>query len=192
MAALVSTTTNITLAAMTGFVGIYGTNAIAGHGAGARLEFLLKFLSYGIGGPAAIVIGTNIGAGKRDRALKVSWIAVIVAGFACETIGICAAVWPAAWLEIFSTDPEVVVVGTSYPRTVGPFFGLFGVGYALYCAGQRTGRMEWPVAGAVVRTVIAALAGALAGRDSATVCTGYSSRQAPAWRRLRCSVCPDC
>jgi putative MATE family efflux protein len=164
MAALVSATTNITLAAMTGFVGVYGTNAIAGYGAGARLEFLLTAVSYGIGGPAAIVIGTNIGAGKRDRALKASWIAVIVAGFACETVGVCAAVWPTAWLEIFSTDPEVVAVGTSYLRTVGPFFGLFGVGYALYCAGQGTGRMEWPVAGAVVRTAIAILVGALAAR----------------------------
>jgi Na+-driven multidrug efflux pump len=164
MAALVSATTNITLAATTGFVGTYGTNAIAGYGAGARLEFLLTAVSYGISGPAAIVIGTNIGAGKRDRALKASWIAVIIAGLACEAVGVCAAVWPTTWLRIFSTDPEVVAIGSSYLRTVAPFFGFFGVGYALYCAGQGTGRMEWPVAGAIVRTAIAVLAGGIAAR----------------------------
>jgi len=40
----------------------------------------------------------------------------------------------------------------------------FGVGYALYCAGQGTARMEWPVAGAIVRTAVAIAGGALAAQ----------------------------
>jgi hypothetical protein len=39
---------------------------------------------------------------------------------------------------------------------------FFGVGYAMYCAGQGMARMGWPVAGALVRTVIAVAGGALA------------------------------
>jgi len=36
----------------------------------------------------------------------------------------------------------VLQVGAEYLRRVGPFFGFFGLGYALYCVGQATRRME--------------------------------------------------
>jgi Na+-driven multidrug efflux pump len=162
MAALVSSTTNLTLGAMTGFVASHGTAAVAGYGAGARLEFLLTYLSYGIGGPGTIVIGTNIGAGQRSRALRASWIAVLGAALLCEAVGVCGALWPEAWLRLFTTDRNALAVGSQYLRTVGPFFGFFGVGYAMYCIGQGMARMGWPVAGALVRTVIAVAGGALA------------------------------
>ena len=55
------------------------------------------------------------------------------------------------WLGAFSSDPSVIAVGSVYLHTVGPFFGLFGMGYGLYCAGQGTGRMGWPATGALVR-----------------------------------------
>jgi len=160
MSALVSASTNLTLAILTSFVAGYGAAAVAGYGAGARLEFIIVSLSYGIGGPAGILIGTNIGAGNYRRALRIAWIGVLVAGFAAETIGLAAAIWPTMWLGIFSSDPEVLSTGSAYLRTVGPFFGFFGIGYALYCAGQGTGRMGWPVAGALIRAVVA-IAGSL-------------------------------
>jgi Na+-driven multidrug efflux pump len=69
----------------------------------------------------------------------------------------------------FSDDPAVLAIGTTYLRTVGPFFGFFGIGYALYCAGQGTGRMGWPVAGAVTRAAIAVVGGAAAIRLGASL-----------------------
>ena len=63
-----------------------------------------------------------------------------------------------------SRDVSALAIGADYLRITGPFFGLFGLGYALYCAGQGTGRMEWPVAGAIVRAVIA-IGGGLLGRE---------------------------
>lgn len=164
MSGLVSATTNITLAIITGFVGTYGVEALAGYGAASRLEFMLVPLSYGIGGPAGILIGTNIGAGDTGRALRAAWMGTSIAVLTAETIGLLAACWPMVWLGAFSRDPAVLATGSAYLRTVGPFFGFFGMGYALYCAGQGTGRMAWPAAGAVVRAGIAILGGALALR----------------------------
>ena len=46
MSTLVSASTNITLAIITGFVGSHGVAALAGYGAGSRLEFMLVSLSY--------------------------------------------------------------------------------------------------------------------------------------------------
>jgi putative MATE family efflux protein len=161
LSAIVSSTTNLTIAIVTGFVGSAGVEALAGYGAGARLEFILVPLSYGIGGPAGIMIGTNVGAGQPARALRVAWATVLMAGLVTETIGLAASAWPNAWIGAFSDDPRVLATGATYLRTVGPMFGFFGVGYALYCAGQGTGRMEWPVAGACLRAALAVLGGAL-------------------------------
>ena len=154
MSTVVSSTTNISIAILTGYVGLHGVAAVAGYGAGARLEFLLVPHTYGIGGPASILIGTSIGAGNSERALRTAWIATGFAILTAEAIGLASAAWPLVWLGAFSNDPIVLATGADYLRTTGPFFGFFGLGYVLYCVGQGTGRMEWPVAGAIVRAAI--------------------------------------
>ena len=169
MSAIVSSTTNLTIAIITGYVGLAGASALAGYGAGARLEFILVPFCYGIGGPAGIMIGTNLGAGQADRALRTAWLASLLVAFGAEVIGVLAAVWPSAWIRAFSDDPAVVEIGVSYLRTVGPFFGLFGLGYALYCIGQGTGRMGWPVLGACMRAAAAVAGGAIVLRTSMNV-----------------------
>src|SRR5882672_8385244 len=148
MSAVVSATTNLTLAIVTGYVAMGGVEALAGYGAGSRLEFLLVPLAYGIGGPVGIVISANLGAGQIERAVKASWIGVLM-----------AAAFPQAWIGIFSQDPSVLQVGAEYLHRVGPFFGFFGIGYALYCVGQATRRMEASVLAALLRAAIAVLGG---------------------------------
>ena len=162
MSALISGTTSGTIVILTGFVGAYGVAAVAGYATGARLEFLLPSLSYGIGGPVGILVGTNIGAGNIRRAVQAAWIGVAFAAIAAEAIGLVVTVWPALWLGAFSDDPTVLAVGTTYLRTVGPFFGFFGAGFALYMAGQGTGRLEWPASGALARAAIGVAGGLLA------------------------------
>jgi Na+-driven multidrug efflux pump len=160
LSAVASVTTNLTIGVVTAYVGTTGVAALAGYGAGARLEFILVPFTYGLAGPAGILIGTNIGAGQTGRALQAAWTAALMAGFATEAIGLSAAFWPAAWIGLFSDEPAVLAIGITYLRTVGPFFGFFGVGFALYCAAQGTGRMGWSVAGALTRTATTVLGGA--------------------------------
>jgi len=159
MSAVVSATTNLTLAIVTAYVAMGGVEALAGYGAGSRLEFLLVPLAYGIGGPVGIVISANVGAGQIERAVSASWIGVLMAGALTELIGLTAAAFPQAWIGIFSQDPSVLKVGADYLHRVGPFFGFFGIGYALYCVGQATRRMEASVLAALLRAAIAVLGG---------------------------------
>ena len=159
MSAVVSASTNLTLAIVTAYVGIGGVEALAGYGAGSRLEFLLVPLAYGIGGPVGIVISANLGAGQIERAAKASWIGVLMACAVTELIGLAAAAFPQQWVRIFSQDPSVLKVGAEYLHRVGPFFGFFGLGYVLYCVGQATRRMEASVLAALLRAVIAVLGG---------------------------------
>jgi putative MATE family efflux protein len=136
VAALVTVATNVTIAISTGFVGQFGAAAIAGYGVGSRLEYLLVPLVFGFGGPLVALVGTNLGAGQRERALRAAWIGAGIAAALTEAIGLCAAAFPHAWLTLFDTDPLMLEAGASYLRTVGPFYGLFGLGMALYFASQ--------------------------------------------------------
>jgi len=162
LSTLVSASTNITIAITTGFVGQHGAAAVAGYGAGARLEFFLVPLAFGIGGPIAILVSTNIGASQPKRALTAAWLGVGIAAGITELIGLAAAMWPQIWIGAFTHDPVAITTGCQYLRQAGPFFGFFGAGFALYCAAQGTGRMELPLLGAFVRSTLAIGGGLLA------------------------------
>ncbi len=162
VAALVTVTTNVTIAIVTGLVGRLGPAAIAGYGTGARLEYLLVPLVFGLGGPLVAMVGTNIGAGQRERALRAAWTGAAIAAALAETIGLAAALAPRAWLGLFDTDPAMLDAGSRYLHAVGPFYGLFGLGMALYFASLGAGRLLWPLLANVARFAIAAVGGWLA------------------------------
>jgi len=156
VSSLVSITTNVSIATATGLTGAYGPAAVAGFGTGARLEYLLVPLVFGLGAPLAAMVGTSIGAGRRDRALKVAWTGATIAGALTEAVGLTAAFFPQAWLSLFGDDAVMNAVGSHYLRIVGPFYGFFGLGLALYFASQGAGRLGWPLLAAVLRVAIAA------------------------------------
>ena len=164
VAALVTVATNLTIMIGTAFVGEFGPAAIAGYGTGARLEYLLVPLVFGLGAPLVAIVGTSIGAEQRERALRTAWIGAAMAFVLTEAIGLCAAAFPTAWLSLFDTDPQMLEAGATYLRTVGPFYGMFGLALSLYFASQGAGRLLWPLLGTVVRLAIAALGGWLALR----------------------------
>src|SRR5438105_12177221 len=74
MAALVTVSTNLTIMIGTSLVGAFGPAAIPGYGTGARLEYLLVPLVFGLGAPLVAMVRTAIGAGERARALRPAWI----------------------------------------------------------------------------------------------------------------------
>jgi Na+-driven multidrug efflux pump len=169
VAALITVQTNLTIVIATGLVGRFGSAAIAGYGTGSRLEYLLVPLVFGLGGPLVAMVGTNIGAGQRERALRAAWIGAGIAAGLTEIIGLAAAVAPHAWLSLFDTDPSMLDVGSRYLRIVGPFYGFFGLGLALYFASQGAGRLAWPLGANLVRLAIASGGGWLALRWSGDV-----------------------
>ncbi len=164
LAALITVQTNLTIAIATGLVGVFGPAAIAGYGTGSRLEYLLIPLVFGLGGPLVAMVGTNIGAHCPERALRVAWIGAAIAAGMCEIIGFCAAVTPHAWLSLFGSEPDMIDAGSRYLHAVGPVYGLFGLGMALYFASQGAGRLLWPFIANLARLVIAAGGGYIALR----------------------------
>lgn len=162
IASLIAVTTNVAIGVATALVGRHGPAAVAGYGTGVRLEYLLIPLVFGLGAPLVSMVGTNVGAGHRDRALRVAWTGAAIAALATEAIGVTAALYPHAWLGLFGDDPEMLAAGAQYLRIVGPFYGFFGGGMALYFASQGAGRLGWPLTAALLRLALATGGGALA------------------------------
>lgn len=156
--------TNLAIGVTTALVGGFGTAAIAGYGTASRLEYLLVPLVFGLGAPLLAMVGTCIGAGQRDRALRATWIGAALAFGMTSVIGLGAALFPVAWLSLFDTDPAMLAAGAQYLRTVGPVYGFFGLGLVLYFASQGAGRLVWPVIGNIARLAVAVTGGWLALR----------------------------
>ena len=154
--------TNLTVVVLTGLVGPFGTFALAGYGMGARLEYLLIPLVFGLGSALVTMVGTNVGAGQVGRAQRIAWVGAAMAGGVTGSIGLAAAMFPRAWLGLFSEHPDVLGVGTTYLHLVGPAYGFVGVGLALYFASQGAGRVLWPLVAGFARLLTAAVGGWLA------------------------------
>jgi putative MATE family efflux protein len=156
--------TNLTVVLLTGLIGPFGIHALAGYGMGARLEYIQIPLVFGVGSALVAMVGTNVGAGQIARAERVAWVGAGLAGAVTGTIGLTFALFPGVWMGLFTTEPAVVETGTAYLRIVGPAYGFFGVGLALYFASQGAGRLAWPLLAGFVRLVLAATGGWLATR----------------------------
>jgi Na+-driven multidrug efflux pump len=169
-AAVTSVQTNVIIALATTLVaGAAGPEAVAGYGTGARLEYLLVPLVFGLGAPLVAMVGTNIGARQAERALRIAFVGGALAFAVTEAIGLAAAAWPAAWLGLFSADPRVLAAGSAYLRMVGPAYGFFGLALALYFASQGAGRLFWPLFAGFLRMLVAIGGGWLALRAGGTL-----------------------
>lgn len=162
--------TTLTVMLTTALVGAAaGPDAIAGYGTGGRLEYLLVPVVFGLGAPLVALVGTNIGAGNRQRVLRIALTGGAVAFILTEGIGIAAALWPYAWLGLFGDDPRMLETGATYLRLVGPTYGFFGLGLSLYFASQGAGRLLWPLLAGGLRLVVAVGGGWLALRVFGTL-----------------------
>jgi MATE family, multidrug efflux pump len=129
---------------------------------GLRLELLQIPLVFAVGQALVVLVGTHIGAGRPERAKRIAWVG---AGFAASislAIGVAVAVFPLAWVGLFSADAAVLEAGAGYLRTVAPFYPLLATGIALYFASQGAGRVARPVLAGTARLALVIAGGFLA------------------------------
>jgi putative MATE family efflux protein len=160
----------LTVLVLTGWIARLGVDALAGYGIGARLEFLLIPLSFGIGVTLVPMVGMAIGRGDAERARRVAWTGGLLAAAIVGAIGVWACLWPHAWASLFTDQPAVLEQAATYLRWAGPGFAFYGLGITLYFASQGAGQVLGPVLGATLRLAVIAIGGTL-----------LAQAQAPAW-----------
>ncbi len=154
--------TNLTVIALTGVAGHLGRETAIGYGLGARLEYIVIPLAFGFGTAIVAMVGTNWGARQYRRARAAAWAGGVIVAAACGAIGLFFALFPELWLRLFSDDPTVIRIGTSYLQFVGPAYVLYGFGMALYFACQGLGKVILAVSANAIRLLIAVSGGYIA------------------------------
>ena len=151
--------TVLTVLILTKLVATFGTEALAGYGIGARLEFLLVPIAFAVGVACVPMVGMAIGARDVARARRAAWTGAGLAACALGLIGLLVAIVPAAWSGLFTRDPAVLAAADLYLRLAGPAFAFVGLGLVLYFSSQGAGKVLGPVLAGTVRLVLVAAGG---------------------------------
>jgi putative MATE family efflux protein len=147
---------NLTVVVVTGVVGLFGADALAGYGIASRLDYVLIPIMFGFGTGVVTMVGTNMGAGDFGRAKRVAWTGTLLGFVVAGIAGVVVAVAPTLWLHLFSHEQGVIATGSLYLRIVAPVYGAVGAAMLLYFAAQGGGRVLWPFLAGTARLVIAA------------------------------------
>ncbi|SOZ36250.1 MATE family efflux transporter [Cupriavidus neocaledonicus] len=156
VACALASVANLTTILVTAQLRHHGTAAVAAYGISARLEFLMIPLAFGVGSALTALVGRAVGAGDWQTARRTAWVGALLALAIAGTAGAAVGLAPVRFASLFTHDPEVIAIAARALSWVGPAFGGFGLGMALYFASMGAGRMRWPVAAGLCRIALAA------------------------------------
>ncbi|SOY89574.1 MATE family efflux transporter [Cupriavidus taiwanensis] len=156
VACALASVANLTTILVTAQLRHHGTAAVAAYGISARLEFLMIPLAFGVGSALTALVGRAVGAGDWHTARRTAWVGALLALAIAGTAGAAVGLAPVRFAGLFTNDPEVIAIAARALSWVGPAFGGFGLGMALYFASMGAGRMRWPVAAGLCRIALAA------------------------------------
>lgn len=153
--------TVLTILILTRLVAQFGTEALAGYGIGARLEFLLVPIAFAIGVASVPLVGMAIGAGDVPRARRVAWTAALMAAGLLAAIGVVLTLRPDLWTRLFTQDAPVLAAAANYFHWAGPCYALFGLGLSLYFSSLGSGKVAGPVLAGTLRLAVVAVGGVM-------------------------------
>jgi putative MATE family efflux protein len=106
---------------ITYFAGKFGKEAVAAYGIATRIEQLVLLPTIGLNVAALTIAAQNLGAGLPGRIFE-SWKLNILYGLLIILIGIIGvAIFAEPLMKVFSSDPEVILIGKQY-LNVGVLF----------------------------------------------------------------------
>jgi len=105
----------------------FGTQAVAAHTLGQRVEMVVFMPSMGFGTAAGVLAGQNLGARQPGRAEKGGWLAAsIVEGFmvACALAVLLKA---EGVIHVFSSEPGLVELASTFLRIAAVSYLVMGI-----------------------------------------------------------------
>lgn len=141
----------LTLLIFTHMLAHYGTEVLAGYGIGARLEFMLTTLAFAVGIASVPAVGMAIGAGRVDRARRITWTGCALAFAVVGLLGTLIAIFPHVWVNLFTDDPGVRNASRTYLATCAPMYAFLGLATVSYFASQGAAKVLGPVLAQTVR-----------------------------------------
>lgn len=161
MATAVTAQTNLLVIFLTGTAGLLGTQALAGYGIAARIDYFMTPVLFAWGSGVLTMVAINIGAGQTARAKAVGWTGVIAAAVFFKIVGVAIAVFPDPYVDALTDDRVVAAFSVSYLQIVAPAYALLALGFIAFYVAQGTGNVMPLFLAGTARMVIAAGGGYL-------------------------------
>ncbi len=160
VACLLAVLSNLTTILVTAQLAPLGPAVVAAYGISARLEFVMIPLAFGIGSALTALVGRAVGAGDWAEARRIAWTGAALAFALAGGCGLAVTLAPLSFAGAFTADAEVAAIAARALGIIGPAYGAFGLGMAMYFASQGAGRMRGPLVAALARLGIAVGGGA--------------------------------
>ncbi|MFB6254647.1 MAG: MATE family efflux transporter [Halobacteriaceae archaeon] len=108
-------------------VGLFSTPVVAGYGIGIRMFSVIFLPAIAVARGVETMTGQNIGANKPDRAAEAARLAAIGMFGILTLVGALVWIRPDPIANLFTDNPEVILVARNFLRWVAPTFGFIGV-----------------------------------------------------------------
>ena len=126
-------------------VAMFGSPAIAAFTIALRAMEFIFLPAWGLGNAAATLVGQNLGAGKPDRAERSAWKASRYNAIFMGVTAVFLVVFAAGITGWFTSDAEVLRIGTHCLQILALGFPLYAVGMVVVQAMNGAGDTETPM-----------------------------------------------
>ena len=127
-------------------VALYGSSAVAAYTIALRMLEFVWLPAWGLGNAAATLVGQNLGAGEPRRAHESAWRAARYNTIFLTGVGVFVVAFAANITALFSSDPDVVRIGSHCLRIMGLGFPMYAVGMVITQALNGAGDTGTPTA----------------------------------------------
>jgi len=113
------------------FMAPFGTLAVAAHSINQRIEMVLAMPAMAFGMASGVLVGQNLGAQQTKRAEKSAWLAASVVEGIMVTISVVILLWAERLAGLFSTEPALVELTSTFLRINVVTFIFIGFAFVL-------------------------------------------------------------
>lgn len=117
----------------------FGSAALAGYTIAIRIVIFALLPAWGLSNAGATLVGQNLGAQQPERAEKSVWISTRYNTIFLGVIGLIFIVFATPIVRLFSSDPEVLALGSRALWIIGLGFPLYAAGMCLTAAFNGAG-----------------------------------------------------
>ena len=132
---------SITSAIVLAYIGQSGEYAVAGYGAGTRLEQVLLLPILGINTAIISIISQNFGANQIDRIKEAYFTSIKYSFFIMLSSGLILYLFSDLFMSFFSKDPIVLEYGSNYLKICAfilPAYPIFFLSNGLFMAIKKS------------------------------------------------------
>jgi Na+-driven multidrug efflux pump len=109
----------------------FGNEALAGYTFAIRIIIFTLLPAWGMGNAAATLVGQNLGAGQPERAEKSVYLTGCYNMAFLSVVSVVFIFFGEVLMRVFTSEAEVILVGTDCLRVLGFGYVLYGWGMVL-------------------------------------------------------------